>query len=153
MSPSGSLQMRRTPSATTGGLGRLRSTSSSERCSCSGMFVTSRRRGCAPSVGRNAPDLEPSESFFDRARARAGPRLPLPGLVKPQPAVREDGDRRRAAAVRRLAARVELAVPELEPVAVPRADEEAEPDGAALVPRPDEAAVLVVLEHGPVADL
>ena len=53
----------------------------------------------------------------------------------------------------RLARHVELAVAKLDDVAVPAPDQVAEADGSSRVPRPDQVALLVILEDGLRADL
>src|SRR5262245_34000657 len=85
--------------------------------------------------------------LFHRANAGTRPRFPRPVLVQADPTIWQDGDGRRASAVRGLAFVVQLAVAELEFVSVTRPDEEAKSHGAAFVPRPDEAILFVVLEH------
>src|SRR5262249_32834882 len=81
------------------------------------------------------------------ARARTRLRLPRPILGKPKPAVRKHGDHRRASAVRGLAAHVQLAVTELEPVANAGADQKTESHRTALAPRPHKTIALAILEH------
>jgi SAM-dependent methyltransferase len=60
--------------------------------------------------------------LLDCASTRTWPRLPGPLLVQPQSPVWQHGDRRRASTARCLPARVQLAVAELEAVAVSRTD-------------------------------
>jgi hypothetical protein len=50
-------------------------------------------------------------------------------------------------AIRGFAALAQLAVAEIETVTASRPNQEAEADGTALVPCPDDAIALVVLEH------
>lgn len=49
---------------------------------------------------------------------------------------------------RGLASLVELAVAEVDAIAVPGSDEETEANRTPFIPRPHKPAVLVVLEHG-----
>lgn len=107
------------------------------------------RRSCRPTPrpradGRTYIRLS-STTSCDTARARL--RLPRPVLVQAKTPIRENRDRRGAAAVRRLAALVQLAIAEIETVAPPGPDQESETNGAALIARPDDAIAFVVIEH------
>lgn len=85
-----------------------------------------------PPIRANRPGRSSaSDDFFDRARAGAWFGLPFPVLVEAKTTVREGRDGRRAAAARGLAALVQLAVAELQSVALSRPNQEAEADGAA----------------------